>query len=334
MDKAIHLAQFYGKSQNYTTIAKDLFKKYNVKRGLRNEDKTGVLIGLTRVADVVGYKVDDDGHKVDADGELFYRGINVMDLVNSADRSSYLYEEACFLLLFGYLPSEDDLRRYCQSLKEGYELPEGFLETHLLHHPGKNLMNQLQQSILALYNYDPDPDATDVYRTLIKGVNLMAKLPSIACYTYNAKTHYFGRESLVLHYPQQGFSTAENILSMLRLDGKFTPDEARLLDILLLLHADHGGGTNSTFTNVVVSSTDTDLYSAIASSIGSLKGPRHGGANVRVANMMDKVIEAVGLDADDAAIERVIERLLNKELDNPSGLVYGIGKKIRLLRAL
>ena len=331
MDKAIHLAQFYGKSQNYTTIAKDLFKKYNVKRGLRNEDKTGVLIGLTRVADVVGYKVDDDGHKVDADGELFYRGINVMDLVNSANRSSYLYEEACFLLLFGYLPSEDDLRRYCQSLKEGYELPEGFLETHLLHHPGKNLMNQLQQSILALYNYDPDPDATDVYRTLIKGVNLMAKLPSIACYTYNAKTHYFGRESLVLHYPQQGFSTAENILSMLRLDGKFTPDEARLLDILLLLHADHGGGTNSTFTNVVVSSTDTDLYSAIASSIGSLKGPRHGGANVRVANMMDKVIEAVGLDADDAAIERVIERLMNKELDNPSGLVYGIGHAVYTL---
>ena len=135
----------------------------------------------------------------------------------------------------------------------------------------------------------------------------------------------------MLHYPQQGFSTAENILSMLRLDGKFTPDEARLLDILLLLHADHGGGTNSTFTNVVVSSTDTDLYSAIASSIGSLKGPRHGGANVRVANMMDKVIEAVGLDADDAAIERVIERLLNKELDNPSGLVYGIGHAVYTL---
>lgn len=331
MDKAIHLAQFYGKSQNYTKIDKDLFKKYNVKRGLRNEDKTGVLIGLTRVADVVGYKVGDDGHKIDADGELYYRGVNVMDLVDSADRTSYLYEEACFLLLFGYLPSEDDLRRYCQSLKAGYELPEGFLETHLLHHPGKNLMNQLQQSILALYNYDSDPDATDVYRTLIKGVNLMAKLPSIACYTYNAKTHYFGRESLVLHYPQQGFSTAENILSMLRLDGKFTPEEARLLDLLLLLHADHGGGTNSTFTNVVVSSTDTDLYSTIASSIGSLKGPRHGGANVRVANMMDKVIEAVGLDADDTAIERVIERLMNKELDNPSGLVYGIGHAVYTL---
>lgn len=331
MDKAIHLAQFYGKSQNYTKIDKDLFKKYNVKRGLRNEDKTGVLIGLTRVADVVGYKVGDDGHKIDADGELYYRGVNVMDLVDSADRTSYLYEEACFLLLFGYLPSEDDLRRYCQSLKAGYELPEGFLETHLLHHPGKNLMNQLQQSILALYNYDPDPDATDVYRTLIKGVNLMAKLPSIACYTYNAKTHYFGRESLVLHYPQQGFSTAENILSMLRLDGKFTPEEARLLDLLLLLHADHGGGTNSTFTNVVVSSTDTDLYSTIASSIGSLKGPRHGGANVRVANMMDKVIDAIGVDAGDSAIERVIERLMNKELDNPSGLVYGIGHAVYTL---
>ena len=331
MDKAIHLAQFYGKSQNYTDIPKELFKKYNVKRGLRNEDKTGVLIGLTRIADVVGYKLDENGHKIDADGELFYRGINVMDMVKTAEHSSYLYEEACFLLLFGYLPTEEDLRRYCQGLKEGYELPEGFLETHLLHHPGKNLMNQLQQSILALYNYDRDPDATDVYKTLIKGIDIMAKLPSIACYTYNAKTHYFGRESLVLHYPQQGYSTAENILSMLRLDGKFTRTEAQLLDILLLLHADHGGGTNSTFTNVVVASTDTDLYSTIASSIGSLKGPRHGGANVRVANMMDKVIEAIGLDADTAAIERVIERLMAGELDNPSGLVYGIGHAVYTL---
>lgn len=331
MEKDLNLAQFYGMSQNYTKIPREWYKKYNVKRGLRNEDKTGVLIGLTRIADVVGYKLDADGHKVDADGELYYRGVNVADMVHIGEHTSYLYEEACFLLLFGCLPTQKDLQKYSERLKDGYELPDGFLENHLLRHPGKNLMNQLQLAILGLYNYDASPDDTDPYRTLVKGIDIMAKLPSICCYAYNAKQHYYARESLVLHYPRQEYSTAENILSMLRLDGSFTEEEAHLLDVMLLLHADHGGGTNSTFTNVVVSSTDTDIYSTIASSIGSLKGPRHGGANVRTANMMDKVISAVGPEADDDAIRAAIDRLLRGELDNPSRLVYGLGHAVYTL---
>lgn len=330
MHNDINIAQFYGKSLNFTNIPHDLYPKYNVKRGLRNEDKTGVLIGLTRIADVVGYKLDENGKKVDAEGELYYRGINIMDLATQED-ADYLYEEASFLLLFGYLPKAATLELYCQGLKDDYELPEGFIETHLLDHPSKNLMNQLQRSILALYNYDDDPDATDPYRTLIKGINIMAKLPSLACYALTAKNHYYGRDSLVLHYPRPDYSTAENILSMLRLDGKFTKEEARVLDVMLLLHADHGGGTNSTFTNVVVSSTDTDIYSALASSIGSLKGPRHGGANVSVAQMMEKVIEHIGMDADEKDIEKVLEELMLGGLDNPSKLVYGIGHAVYTL---
>ncbi len=331
MEKNLSLAQFYGMSQNYTKIPREWYRKYNVKRGLRNEDKTGVLIGLTRIADVVGYKLDEDGRKVDADGELYYRGVNVADMVRRAGQAECLYEEACFLILFGCLPTRADLKKYTERLKESYELPDGFLENHLLHHPAENLMNQLQLAILALYNYDGSPDDTDPYKTLVKGIDIMAKLPSICCYAYNAKQHYYARESLVLHYPRQEYSTAENILSMLRLDGSFTKEEAHLLDVMLLLHADHGGGTNSTFTNVVVSSTDTDIYSAIGSSIGSLKGARHGGANVRTANMMDKVISAVGPEADDDAIRSVIDRLMAGELDNPSRLVYGMGHAVYTL---
>ena len=327
----LNLAQFYGKSQNYTQIPRKWYKKYGVKRGLRNEDKTGVLIGLTRIADVVGYKIDDEGRKCDAEGELYYRGISVEDMVSRSKNVKNLYEEASFLLLFGYLPTEADLHKYSARLKDGYELPGGFLENHILRYPGKNLMNQLQLGILALYNYDKNPDDTDVYKTLVKGIDIMAKMPSLVCYAYNAKQHYYGRESLVLHYPKREYSTAENILSMLRLDGSFTEEEAHLLDVMLLLHADHGGGTNSTFANVVVSSTDTDLYSSIASSIGALKGPRHGGANIRTANMMDKVIRAVGTDASDDDIHKVIDRLMAGELDNPSRLVYGIGHAVYTL---
>ena len=278
MDKNIYLAQFYGKSQNYTQIPREWFSKYGVKRGLRNEDHTGVLVGLTRIADVVGYQRDEKGQKVDCDGVLYYRGIDIRELAKVENYQGYLYEEASFLLLFGYLPTEDELNAFCKVLQNGYDLPDDFLEMNLLRLPGKNLMNKLQHALLTLYNYDPDPDNTDVYQTLRKGLNIMSKLPSIAVYAYMSKVHYYNRKSLVIHYPRKDYSTAENILSMLRPDSKFTPKEAQLLDLLLFLHADHGGGTNSTFTNIVVSSTDTDIYSSMASSVGALKGPRHGGA--------------------------------------------------------
>ncbi|HRM58887.1 MAG TPA: citrate synthase, partial [Megamonas funiformis] len=325
------LAQFYGKSQNYTDIPNHLYKDYNVKKGLRNEDGTGVLVGLTRVADVVGYTYNEDGTKVDTEGTLFFRGIDINEIVKNRHDLRYIYEEACFLLLFGYLPKQKELENFCELLQENYELPDDFLEMNLLRMPGKNLMNKLQHAILTLYNYDEDPDNTDVYETLLKGIQIMAKLPSIACYAYQSKMHYYEHKSLVIHYPHKDYSTAENILYMLRSDSKFTKQEANLLDIMLLIHADHGGGNNSTFTNVVISSTDTDIYSAVSGSIGSLKGPRHGGANIKVALMMDAIIAEIGYTRDDNKIKDIVRKLLNKQFYNKSGLVYGFGHAVYTL---
>lgn len=322
------LAQFYGKSQIYTDIPNYLYKDYNVKKGLRNEDGTGVLVGLTRVADVVGYKYDDDGTKQDCEGVLYYRGIDINDIVKNRHQLRYIYEEACFLLLFGYLPKPNELDHFCALIKESYELPDDFLEMNLLRMPGKNLMNKLQHAILTLYNYDEDPDNTDVYQTLLKGIQLMAKMPSIACYAYQSKMHYYEHKSLVIHYPSKDYSTAENILYMLRPNSQFTEKEANLIDIMLLIHADHGGGNNSTFTNVVISSTDTDIYSAVSGSIGSLKGPRHGGANIKVALMMDAVIKEIGYTTDETKIKDIVTKLLNKQFYNKSGLVYGFGHAV------
>ena len=331
MTQNIQLAQFYGKSQNYTQIPRELYSQYGVKRGLRNEDHTGVLVGLTRIADVVGYKRDTDGNKVNSDGILYYRGININDIVNKDTYSGYLYEEACFLLLFGYLPNKAELKEFCKTLSDSYQLPDDFLEMNLLRMPGKNLMNKLQHALLTLYNYDPDPDNTDVYQMLGKGLDIMAKLPSIACYAYMSKVHYYDRHSLIIHYPRKDYSTAQNILSLLRSDGVFSDAEAKLLDILLFLHADHGGGTNSTFTNVVVASTDTDIYSTMASSIGALKGPRHGGANIRASKMMHAVIDKIGLDASNEKMEKTVQEILNKTFPQTDGLVYGFGHAVYTL---
>ncbi len=325
-----YLAQFYGKSQNYTDIPNELFKTYNVKKGLRNDDGTGVRVGLTRVSDVVGYKKDEETGIVNAvPGSLYFRGYSVEDLVNGKLNSHFGYEEVCFLLLFGYLPKENEFDTFCNLLRDCYQLPDDFVETNILRMPGKNLMNMLQEAVLALYNYDDDPDDTDVYETLAKGINLIAKIPSIACYAYQSKIHFFNRESLVIHYPNPNYSIAENFLSLLRKDQSFTDGEARLLDTLLILQADHGGGNNSTFTNVVVSSTDTDLYSAISASIGSLKGPRHGGANIKVAEMMDAVLEEAGdYDASDETLRNIVRKLLDGKMYDKSGLVYGFGHAV------
>ena len=331
MDENIFLAQFYGKSQNYTQIPREWYSKYGVKRGLRNEDHTGVLVGLTRIADVVGYQRDSEGHKIDCDGVLYYRGIDIRELANRDRYTGYLYEEACFLILFGYLPSQSELTSFCNVLQNGYDLPDDFLEMNLLRLPGKNLMNKLQHALLTMYNFDADPDNTNVYQTLCKGLNIMSKLPSIAIYAYMAKIHYYCRKSLVIHYPRKDYSTAQNILSMLRPDSKFTEREAHLLDLLLFLHAEHGGGTNSTFTNVVVSSTDTDIYSSMASSIGALKGPRHGGANIKVSQMMEQVIDAIGIHATDDQISDLIHKILHKQFKNRTGLVYGFGHAVYTL---
>lgn len=321
------IAQSYGKSMNYTDIPNHLFKEYDVKKGLRNEDGTGVRVGLTRVSDVVGYDFVD-GKKVSVPGELYYRGISINDLVAGKGDSHYGYEEVCFLLLFGYLPKKAELRSFCEILSSMYELPNEFLEMRLMRMPSRNLMNCLQQSVLSLYDYDDEPDDVDPYHTIIKGLNILAKLPSIICYAYQSKMHYYNKDSLFIHYARKDYSIAENILYMLREDRKFTAKEASLLDILLMVHADHGGGNNSTFTNVVISSTATDLYSSIVGSIGSLKGPKHGGANIRCAEMMEAVIREIGCDADDKAIKAVLKRILDKDFYDRSGLIYGLGHAV------
>ena len=327
MVKESFLAQFYGKSQNYTDIPNKWYKEYNVKKGLRNEDGTGVRIGLTRVADVVGYEETDGGIKA-IPGRLLYRGVDVLDLVKGKKESHFGYEETCFLLLFGYLPKKAELEKFCNVVRHCYTIPDEFVEMNLLRLPGKNLMNKLQDAVLTLYNYDDDPDNIDVYQTLVKGVNLLAKLPSIACYAYQSKVHYYDRESLFIHYANPEYSIAENFLSLLRKDQKFTSKEANLLDTILMLHADHGGGNNSTFTNHVVTSSGTDTYSAIAASMASLKGPRHGGANSKVMAMMDDVKEHVRDWNDEGCVADYLTRILNKDAFDRSGLIYGLGHAV------
>jgi len=324
------LARFYGKSSVFTDIPNPLFKEYNVKKGLRNEDGTGVRIGLTKVSDVIGYTKDSEGNVAPCEGELLYRGYSIYDLVRNR-RGNFGYEETAFLLLFGYLPNRHTFEDFKHCLAQRYELPNDFLVGELLRNPTKNLMNGLMTATLTLYNYDENPDEVDVYETLLKGMNLIAKFPSIACYGYQAKIHEFYRHSLVIHYPRPEYSIAENILYMLRADGKFTEREANLLDALLVIHADHGGGNNSTFTTVVMGSTGTDLYSSICGSIGSLKGPKHGGANISVARMMEQVIADTDYSCDKDVLRGIVTRILDGDYYDHSGLVYGFGHAVYTL---
>lgn len=325
------IQDFFNKSLQRNNIENELYTTYSVKKGLRNEDGTGVLVGLTKISDVVGYK-KENGKKTDDYGKLYYRGIDVKDIVNS-DRSSnrYLFEEVCFLILFGYLPNKEEFNQFKKLLSENYELPEGYLQNTIIDSPAKNMMNKLQRGVLMLYSHDKDPDDIEVKSTLEKGISLLAKIPSIMCYSYHTKKHFFENDSLIIHHVNKDYSFAEQILYLLRPDGHFSEKEAEVLDVCLVLHADHGGGNNSTFTSVVISSTGTDLYSAIAGSIGSLKGPRHGGANLAVKNQMEKVINDIGLEASDRQIRHIISRILDKDYNDNSGLIYGIGHAVYTL---
>lgn len=325
------IQSFFEKSLEENQIDNELYKKYSVKKGLRNEDGTGVLVGLTKISDVVGYK-KVDGEKFDDYGSLYYRGINVKDIIEAQRQEKrYLFEEVCFLILFGYLPNEQEFKEFKQILSDNYELPPHYLEGNILGFPAKNLMNKLQQEVLMLYSYDDNPDNTETRETLEKGINLLAKISSIVCYTYQTKVHYFDEQSLFIHHVNQDYSIAETILSLLRDDGNFSEKEAEILDISLVLHADHGGGNNSTFTNVVISSTGTDIYSAVAGAIGSLKGPRHGGANLAVKKQMELAINEISTQASDEQIRTIIQRILDKDFNDKSGLIYGIGHAVYTL---
>ncbi len=307
-------------------IDSELYDIYKVKRGLRNDNGTGVLVGLTKVAEVSGYYVENNV-KVPKEGNLYYRGIDIRE-VASLSKGKFGYENTCFLLLFGHYPDELESYEFKKILSEQYNLPNGFLENIILPNPSKSLMNHINRSILSLYSFDDDPDNIEPYELIKKSISLIAKMPAIVSYSLQAKTHYLDNDSLHIHYPKKDYSFAENLLYMSRNDGKFTELEAKTLDMCLMVHADHGGGNNSAFVGTVVSSTLTDIYSMVSASLASLKGPRHGGANMAALDMMKEIINDISLDATDEEMSEVIDKIIKKEYFDKSGLIYGFGHAI------
>ncbi len=312
-------------------IPPHLYHKYQVKRGLRNEDNTGVMAGLTRIGNVRGYYIQD-GERMPTQGQLIYRGIDVEDLIQGcSSEKRFGFEETCYLLLMGCLPNRAQLEAFGRALDEMRVLPPMFTEDTILKGPSPNVMNKLARSILSLYSYDEDPETMTAENQLRLSMQLIARTPVIVAHAYAAKRRYFDHESLYLHLPKPGQSTAETFLSIIRQDQQFTDDEAKLLDLCLMLHAEHGGGNNSTFTCRVISSSYTDMFSAIAAAVGSLKGPRHGGANIRCKQMMDFIAHDVRDWKDDEEICRCLVRLLQKEAFDRSGLIYGMGHAVYTL---
>ena len=312
-------------------IDQELYGKYNVKRGLRNSDGTGVLVGLTEIGEVHAYIVDE-GEKVPVEGRLIYRGIDIRDLVNGFEKDKrFGFEECCYLLLFGELPCKKKLEEFNALLGECRQLPDGFTEDMILKAPSKDIMNKLARSVLAAYSYDKNPEDISIHNTLRQCVQLIAQFPTMVAYAYQAKARYHDNQSLYIHSPKPELSTAENILHMIRPDSKYTQTEAEMLDLALVLHAEHGGGNNSTFVTHVVSSTDTDTYSAIAAAIGSLKGPKHGGANNKVMEMIDDIKANVKDWKDEEEIGEYLAKILRKEVFDKSGLIYGIGHAVYTL---
>ena len=324
------LADFFqhAAEDQYSPFSKELFKKYDVKRGLRNDDGTGVMAGLTSVGQVVGYYIAD-GEKLPMEGQLKYRGYQIKDLVRNCEKENrFGFEEVAYLLLFGHLPNAETLSKFKSLIGYLRRLPEGFAEDMILRAPSKNIMNKMARSVLAAYSYDDNPDEISVGNIIRQSIELIARLPVMSAYGYQAKSHYHDHNSLYLHSPQPELSTAENLLYMLRPDNNYTRDEAEMLDVLLMIHAEHGGGNNSTFTTRVVSSSGTDTYSAIAAAIGSLKGPKHGGANAKVMAMMQDIEDHVEDWENEDEIAAYLEKIIRKEAFDKSGLIYGMGHAI------
>ena len=312
----------------YNPFSTETFKKYGVKRGLRNDDGTGVVAGLTTIGDVVGYEYID-GVKTPTEGRLRYRGYDIDVLVKNAEiENRFGFEEVVYLLLFGELPNQETLINFSRLIGNTRLLPNNFIEDMILKAPSKNIMNKLARSVLASYSYDDNPDEISACNLLRQSIELIARLPVMAACGKQAKNHYHDGESLILHVPQKELSTAENLLYMIRPDNKFTREEAEMVDVLLMIHAEHGGGNNSTFTTRVVSSSDTDTYSAIAAGIGSLKGPKHGGANAKVMGMMADIEANVKDWTDRDEVSEYIAKIIRKEAYDGSGLVYGMGHAI------
>lgn len=311
-----------------STINPELFTKYSVKRGLRDLDGRGVLVGLTEIGEVHSYIVDDN-EMIPVPGQLRYRGINVEQITKGYLKDKrFGFEETTYLLLFGHLPTHEELQDFEALLGSYRELPDNFFNDMILKSPTRDIMNSLARSTLALYSYDDEPDNTSTYNVLHQCLSLISRFPALAVYGYQAYAHSHLGQSLYIHSPKAELSTAENILHMLRPDCKYTHLEATLLDLALILHAEHGGGNNSSFTTHLVTSSGTDTYSVMAAALGSLKGPKHGGANIKVVHMFEDMKEQIKDWKDDAAIEDYLSKLLNKQAFDKAGLIYGIGHAV------
>jgi len=317
--------------KKYNHIDTALYNNNNVKRGLRNADGTGVVAGLTNIGNVHGYIIDE-GDIVPVPGKLYYRGIDLEQLVNgflAEDR--FGFEETSYLLLFGHLPTEAQLKTFNDTLAEMRYLPEFFTEDQILRAPSPNIMNKMARATLGLYTYDENPDDTSIENMMRQGMELIARFPMILAHAYQAKRHFYDKASLHIHFPKGNQSTAESILRTIRSDKKYTMEEAKLLDLCLVLHAEHGGGNNSAFACRVLSSSGTDTYAAISAALGSLKGPLHGGANAKVIAMFEDIRANVRDWKDEDEVMNYLKKMINKEAGDHSGKIYGMGHAVYTL---
>ncbi|MBR5975538.1 MAG: citrate/2-methylcitrate synthase [Clostridiales bacterium] len=310
------------------TIEDALFEKYGVNRGLRDINGKGVLTGLTRISKIVSFTSGPDGKQVPCPGELWYRGYNIKNLIKGLGDHEFGFEKTAYLLLFGEKPNESQLIEFQAILDECRSLPTNFTRDVIMKAPSRDIMNSITRSVLTLASYDECSTSSDVSDSLRQCIQLIAQYPMFAVYSYHAYNHYDNNESMYIHRPQKGRSTAENFLLMLRPDQRYTELEAKVLDVALMLHMEHGGGNNSTFTTRVVTSSGSDTYSAMAAAMSSLKGPKHGGANIKVVEMMDDIKDHVSDWEDRAAIKEYLMKILSKEAFDKSGLIYGMGHAV------
>ncbi|MGN0453726.1 MAG: citrate/2-methylcitrate synthase [Ruminococcus sp.] len=321
----------YSDFEKRNSVDSKYYNKYSVKRGLRNADGTGVMAGVTNICNVHGYVIDD-GEKIPAPGELHFRGYNIKDLVENCEKEGrYGFEEVAYLLLTGDLPTKSELSDFSRILSDNRQLPDNFFGDMILKAPSKDIMNKLARSVLVLYSYDSNAEELSAKHEIDTAVSLLAKLPVIMVLAYYVKLSHFCGGSLVLHHLIPNQSTCEMILSILRPDRKYTPEEAKILDIMLMLHAEHGGGNNSTFSCRVLSSSGTDPYSAYAAAIGSLKGPKHGGANMKVVEMQKFIRENLTNWEDKNELKNLLCKIVDKEAFDKSGLIYGMGHAVYTL---
>ena len=315
------------KCQVTDRISAELFDANGVLRGLRDKNGNGVVAGLTNISKIESFRIEN-GQKIPCDGNLWYRGYNVIDLVKGFEGKRYGFEEVTYLLLFGELPSSAELKTFCEVLANARHLPTNFTRDVIMKAPSADLMNSLTRSVLTLASYDDGISDSSLQTVLMQCMKLISEMPMLAVYGYHSYNHFLRDESLYIHRPQPELSTAENILLMLRPDKKYTELEAQVLDAALVLHMEHGGGNNSTFTTHVVSSSGTDTYSAIAAALGSLKGPKHGGANIKVVSMFQDLKKNVKDISDEEEVREYLKKLLRKEAFDKRGLIYGMGHAI------